>query len=116
MPITEESVRERFPALSQLPPQAIAAQIEDAYGIYCASADIPVVIQDKAALYCTAHFLTLEVMQQSILTGITTGVAKGDPPTLPDLNRDSHWQLTVYGLQFRDLLDSVPMDAASLLR
>ncbi|HEY9764625.1 MAG TPA: DUF4054 domain-containing protein [Trichocoleus sp.] len=107
--ITPADIRARFIAFSGLENAVIQSFLDMVSNLHVT----PDIWQDPAlfkegTLLATAHFLMLEVIQQAIVTAMTTGVSKGQQQNLNQLSGKEHWELTVYGLQFRDLMKSLP--------
>jgi hypothetical protein len=110
MAVTADAVKTRFPTFEKFLDPAINALLQKVGAIDCPDTIwTEEVFRDEAILLCVAHFLTLELIQQAIVASITTGVTKGSPPSLSQFSGKNHWELTVYGLQFRDLQTTVPV-------
>ena len=99
-----DDIRERYPAFEDFPDSVILAFIAKVSAIDCPEAVwTEEILRDEAVKLCTAHYLTLELMQQAAISSLTTGVSKGNAPNLSQFSGSKHWDLTIYGLQFRDL-------------
>lgn len=101
-----DDIRERYPAFEEFPDSVILAFIAKVSAIDCPEAvwsELGDIFRDEGVKLCTAHYLTLELMQQAAISSLTTGVSKGNAPNLSQFSGTKHWDLTIYGLQFQDL-------------
>lgn len=108
--VTAVEIRSRFIAFSQfeLPViQSTLSMVEEVHidpEVWQVSP-----MRREATILATAHFLMLELLQQALITATATGVTKGQSQSINTLSGKNHWELTIYGLQFKDLSDSVPI-------
>ena len=108
--VTAADVKTRYPTFAGTDDPVIEAHIAKVSSFDCPE-DIwtDVAHRDEGILLCVAHYLTLEMLQQAMISAVSTGVSKGNQPNLNQLSGKSHWELTVYGIQYRDMQQSLPI-------
>lgn len=107
---TPADVKSRYPTFAGIEDSVIQAHINKVTDFDCPSSEWPdVAYREEGILLCVAHYLTLEMLQQAMISAISTGVSKGNQPSLNQLSGKQHWELTVYGLQFRDFQKTLPI-------